>query len=220
MVIIFIRFGFLPVIAWLVAGSLFGSRPALWTALAVGAFEVGWLSSLLGAPDWPGIAAFALLAVLVLASLRTGDDIWFKIHWPLLSIAAALALIVAWHGFDRALLLDAAVEAAGEGGGLEWLASLDPRLTPDTVAEMLRLLSLQLPWWLLLHALFTLFAAINWGRWTWAVVRVPGFLFMIMLASGFIQGAVLGDARPKPAAPADSAGKAVPPPAAPQGTVK
>ena len=218
MVIIFVRFGFLPVIAWLVAGSFLGRRPALWAALAVGAFEVGWLSALLRAPDWPGIAAFALLAVLVFASLRTGDDTWFKIHWPLLSIAAALVLIGAWHGFDRALLLDAAVK----GAGLEWLASLDPRLTPDTVAEMLRLLSLQLPWWLLLHALFTLFAAINWSRWTWALVRIPGFLLMIMLASGFIQGAVLGDALRKPLAPKDSsrAPAPLPPTPAAQGTVK
>jgi hypothetical protein len=210
MVIIFARFGFLPVIAWLVAGSLFGRRPALWAALAAGAFEVGWLSALLRAPDWPGLAAFALLAALISASLRTGDDTWFKIHWPLLSMAAALVLIAAWHLFDRALLLDAAVK----GAGLDWLAALDPRLTPDTVAEMLRLLSLQLPWWLLLHALFTLFAAINWGKWTWALVRVPGFLAMLMLASGFIQGAVLGDALRKPAAPA------APPTAPAHGAVK
>jgi hypothetical protein len=64
----------------------------------------------------------------------------------------------------------------------------DPRLTPEVVAELLRLFSYQLPWWLLLHALLTLHAATNWGKWGWAMVRLPGFLLMFILASAFTQG--------------------------------
>ena len=197
-----IPFGFLPVIAFLVSGTVFGKRPALWAALAVGACELGFTFASAKGVDVMALAGFALLAGLIAASLRSDDDFYFKISGPLASIAAAIILIVAWHGFNRALLLDLSAKQFG----LEKLAALDPRLTKDTVAEMLRLLSFHLPWWLLLHALFTIYAAANWGKWAWAVVRVPGFLFVLLLASSFTQGAIIEDltAHPKGGKPASA----------------
>lgn len=202
-----IPFGFLPVIAYLITDAFAGHRKALWAALAVGAADYGF--SLAAATsqasfDWLGLVGFALLAVLTMASLRSGDAFYFRIHGAVLSILSATVLIVAWHGFGKALLLDMTAKQIG----LERLAALDPRLTKDTVAEMLRLLSFQLPWWLLLHALFTIFAAINWSKWTWALVRVPGFLFTILLASAFTQGAVMEDLAAPPKAPAADSTKA------------
>lgn len=208
-----IPFGFLPVIAYLLTGLFANRRKALWSALAVGAAESGFALGT-GRPDALGLAQFALLVVLVGASLRAGDDYYFRVHGALASIASAVVLMAAWYGFDRALLLDLSARQVG----LDRLAALDPRLTPDLVAEMLRVLSFQLPWWLLLHALFTLYAAANWGKWAWALVRVPGFLLALLLASAMAQGAVTEELRKegvsldKPA-PAGRKGAAAPAPA-------
>lgn len=204
-----IPFGFLPVIAYLVSDAFFGKRHALWAALAVGAGELGFGFAEAGGIDLSSLAGFALLAGMIAASLRSDDDFYFKIHGPIASILAAVILIVAWHGFDKALLLD----VSARHFGLDKLAALDPRLTTEMVAEMLRLLSYQLPWWLLLHALFTIYAAANWGKWSWAMVRVPGFLFMLLLATSFAQGAVIGDM--KGAGSAKDASKVAPARAAP-----
>lgn len=228
-----IPFGFLPVIAYLITGSLSGKRQALWSALAVGAAETGFAIAGMGRVDWPGLAGFALLAALIAAAFRSGDDFYFKIHGALSCMASALVLMIAWHGFDKALLLDLSASQVG----LEKLAAMDPRLTEETVAEMLRLLSFQLPWWLILHALLTIYAAANWGKWIWALVRVPGFVIMLLLASAFTQGAVIEEIsrRPAPAAPSGmrpgkasgepalspAPGPAEPAgPASPQGTVQ
>lgn len=204
-----IPFGFLPVIAYLVSDAFFGRRPALWAALAVGSCELGFGVAEAGGIDVLSLAGFALLSGLIAASLRFDDEFYFKIHGPIASILAALVLIVAWHGFNKALLLD----VSARHFGLDKLAALDPRLTTESVAEMLRLLSFHLPWWLILHALFTIFAAANWGKWSWAMVRVPGFLFMLLLASSFTQGTVIGDL--KAAEPGKGAAKAAPAPAVP-----
>jgi hypothetical protein len=56
-------------------------------------------------------------------------------------------------------------------------------------------LSYQLPAWLILHSLFTIYAASNWGKWAWALVRVPGFVLTLMLASAFAQAAVIQAAK-------------------------
>lgn len=197
-----IPFGFLPVIAFILVDIFAGYRKALWVALAVGAGDLGFTWARAASPDWLGLVLFLMLAGLVLASLRTGDAFYFKIHGALANVLAAAVLLIAWHVFDRALLLDFAAAEMG----LDKLAALDPRLTEDLVAEMLRLLSFQMPWWLLLHALFTFYAAVNWGKWAWALVRVPGFLAAVFLASGFTQGAVIEElSKPlEKSSPADS----------------
>lgn len=183
--------GFLPVVAFLCFDSPVAPRRGLWAALALGAMEAGAaLAYASGAPDIASLGAFAVLAGLVALSLRTGDSFYFKIHGPIINALTALVLLGAWYIFNRALLLDVALKEVG----LERLAAANPSVGKDAVAEMLRLLSLHLPWWLLLHALLTVYAAANWGKWAWAFVRIPGFFVMLFLASNFAGAAALGPA--------------------------
>jgi hypothetical protein len=68
---------------------------------------------------------------------------------------------------------------------------MEPRLDKEVMLETFRLLSFQLPWWLILHGLLTIYAAANWSKWAWAFVRVPGLFLMLALASIFAEAAVL-----------------------------
>lgn len=182
-----VTFGFLPVLVFLLVDTFAGKPRALWSALAAGAAQFTFSIMKDHALDFFGVAGFALLASLVFVSLRTRDDFYFKIQGPLLNAVSALALLIGWFVFHKALLLDVAAREIG----LDKLASLDPSLTRDSVAEMLRVLSFYLPWWLILHALATVYAAANWGKWAWAFIRVPGFVIMLFLASGFAQAAAM-----------------------------
>jgi intracellular septation protein A len=178
-----VTFGFLPILVFLLLEPFAGKRSALWAALAAasGHFAFGALRE--RGVDWLGLAGLLMLAMLVSASMRARDDFYFKIHGALVNALSALVLLVGWFAFHKALLLDVVTREIG----LDNLVAMEPSLKPEAVTEMLRLLSYNLPWWLLLHALLVVHAADKWGKWAWVFVRVPGFLLTLFLASVFSQ---------------------------------
>ena len=74
---------------------------------------------------------------------------------------------------------------------LDALVKANPQLDKETVREVFRVLSFQLPAWLLLHSLLLIYAAANWGKWAWASVRVPGLIIAYVLAFAFAEATVL-----------------------------
>ncbi len=179
-------FGFLPVIAFLVLDTYASKRKALWGALSLGAGEAIYSVVQFGAFDYLSLVAFFIMVGFIVASLRTQDDFYFKIHGALINILIAVIMLGAWYIFHKALLLD----MANKYIGLDKLIAINPALDKETVSETFRVLSYQLPAWLILHSLITIYAAANWGKWAWASIRVPGFIFTLFLASAFAQSAV------------------------------
>jgi hypothetical protein len=59
---------------------------------------------------------------------------------------------------------------------------MNPELDRVQLAEMLRVLSLHMPFWLILHSLLTIHAARHWSRWAWALVYAPGLVVAMVLA--------------------------------------
>lgn len=180
-------FGLLPIAAFLALGGPGRERRGLWGALALGAFEVGYSIATAKGFDYLTVSAFLIMAAFVALSLRRGDDFLFKIHGALTSLATAAGMLFAWIFLHKAMLLDAAEKYVG----LEKLAAMNPELEPGQLNELLRLLSLHVPFWLILHSLLTIHAARHWGRWAWAVVYVPGLVAAMMLAiisSGIAMG--------------------------------
>ena len=184
-------FGFLPIIAYLVLDTYAGKRKALWGALFLGAAEAIYSIVQFGAFDYLSVLSFLIMAGFIAASLRTQDDFYFKIHGALINILMAMIMLGAWYIFHKALLLDMAIKYIG----LDKLVAINPALDKEVVAETFRVLSYQLPAWLILHSLVTLYAAANWGKWAWACVRVPGFILTLILASAFAQAAVIQAAK-------------------------
>ena len=182
-----VLFGFLPIIAYLIMDSFTGKRKALWGALCLGAGETAFSIAQYGALDYLSILSFLILGIFVYASIRTEDDFYFKIHGALINILLGVLMLGAWYIFHKALLLD----MANKYIGLDQLVALNPSLDKDTVSETFRILSYQLPAWLILHSLFTIYAAANWSKWIWAIIRIPGFIFTLILASAFAQAAVM-----------------------------
>jgi intracellular septation protein A len=179
-------FGFLPVLAFLLMDTLAGKRSALWGALCLGVVEVGYTVALVGAPDYLSVVAFLVLAVFVTASLRTQDDFFFKIHGAVINMVLAAAMLFAWYVLHRAMLLDAA-----DKYGLDKIVAMNPQLDKEVVSETFRVLSAQMPWWLILHSLLTIYAAANWSKWAWAFIRIPGFILCMGVAAIFAEAAVL-----------------------------
>ena len=182
-----IWFGFLPVMAFLLMSSFGGKRQALWGALIMGALEAGYSIAVVGALDYMSLLAFAILGVFVAASLRSEDDFFFKISGAVINALQAAVMLVAFYGFHRAMLLD----AANKYLDLDQLVAANPQLNKDMITETFRVLSFQLPAWLILHALLTVYAAANWGKWAWAFVNVPGLIIVLCLAFAFAEVGVL-----------------------------
>lgn len=173
-----ILFGLLPVAAFLLLGARGNSRRALWGALALGAFELGYSIAVAGGLDYLTATNFLIMAVFIWTSLRKGDDYYFKIHGAVANIATAAVMLVAWTVFHKAMLLDSVEKYVG----MDKLAQLNPKLDKEQMAETLRVLSLHMPLWLILHAWLTIHAAGRWSRWAWAMVYVPGMFVAIFLA--------------------------------------
>jgi intracellular septation protein A len=182
-----IWFGFLPVVAFLLMSSFGGKRQALWGALIMGAMEAGYSIAVVGALDYMSLMAFAVLGVFVAASLRNEDDFFFKISGAVINAIQAVVMLVAFYGFHRAMLLDAAHKYLD----LDALVAANPQLNKEIITETFRVLSSQLPAWLILHALLTVYAAANWGKWAWAFVNVPGLIITLALAFAFAEVSVL-----------------------------
>jgi intracellular septation protein A len=182
-----IWFGFLPVMAFLLMSSFGGKRQALWGALVMGALEAGYSIAVVGALDYMSLLAFTILGVFVAASLRNEDDFFFKISGAVINAIQAVVMLVAFYGFHHAMLLDAAHKYLD----LDKLVAANPQLNKEIITETFRLLSYQLPAWLILHALLTVYAAANWSKWAWAFVNVPGLIIVLALAFAFAEVGVL-----------------------------
>jgi hypothetical protein len=173
-----ILFGLLPIAGFLALGGRGKERRGLWGALALGALETGYSIAATGGIDYLSVSAFLIMAVFIAASLRARDDYFFKIHGAATSLATAAAMLFAWTVLHKAMLLDAAEKYVG----LDRLAAANPELDREQLSEMLRVLSLHLPFWLIFHSLLTLYAARYWSRWAWAAVYVPGLFAVLILA--------------------------------------
>jgi intracellular septation protein len=180
-------FGFLPVLAFLMLDAFGSKRMALLGALGLGALETAYTLAAFGALDYMSVVAFVILAVFVAASLSSKDDFFFKISSAVINIIMAAAMWIAFYGFHRAMLLD----QANKYLDLDALIKANPQLDKAMVQETFRVLSYQLPAWLLLHSLLTIYAAANWGKWAWAFVRVPGLIIAMVLGFAFAEATVL-----------------------------
>jgi intracellular septation protein A len=180
-------FGILPVAAFLLLGARGNNRKALWGALAFGAFELGYSIAVAGL-DYLTLTTFAILAVFIGASLRWRDDFFFKIHGAVTNIATALAMLIAWHFFHKAMLLDAMEKYVG----MDKLIAMNPDVNKEQMSEFLRVLSLHLPVWLIMHGALTIHAAARWSRWAWALIYVPGLFATFIIAAVLAQLTAMG----------------------------
>jgi intracellular septation protein A len=179
--------GFLPLIVFLLLDTFAGNRRALIGAFIVGSVEAIFSVVKTGGLDYLSLFSFFIMAGFIGLSLRKKDDYYFKIHGPIINILSAIFMLGAWYFFHKALLLDMVIKYIG----LDQFLTMDPKMDRETVTEMFRVLSYQLPGWLIFHALITIHAAANWSKWAWASVWVPGFIFTMTLAWAFAQATVL-----------------------------
>ena len=172
-----IWFFVLPVAGFLLLGARGNSRQALWVALALGAFETGYSLAVAGL-DYLTLMSFLILAISIFISMRSDDDFYFKIGGAAGNIAMSVAMLIAWHFFHKAMLLDAAEKYMG----IDKLVAINPEVDKAQLTEFLRVMSLQLPVWLILHGVLTIHAAARWSRWAWGVVYVPGMIAALIMA--------------------------------------
>lgn len=153
----------------------------------IGAIEITWIVAMFGAVNSLSFVAFSIFGLFVTVALRTRDAFYLKIPGAVINMLLALGMLVAFYGFHKALIL----EMVNKFIGIDKMLAINPKLNPEILTETFRVLSSQLPLWLILHSLLTIYAAANWNKWYWVFIRVPGFMIMVVLALGFAQASVL-----------------------------
>lgn len=170
-------FGIVPVIAFVVLESFAGKRMAIVIALVLACAELVFSLVVYGAIDELTILAFVIVIIAGVISVKTGNDLYFKLQPALVSVATATAFFIYYYLLDRPLLTFMMHK---------YLPSMLAQLPADRQALFegtMRVLSRDFIFWFLLHAVLTAYAAVRLSKWWWFAIRVPGLYLMLFLAT-------------------------------------
>jgi intracellular septation protein A len=129
------------------------------------------------------ILSLILLGAFLTISLRTMNDFYFKTYGAIVNIISSLAMLVTWYFFHRAMILEMVINS----GALPLLNQANPEIKPESMQEVIRVFSQQFPFWLIIHSLLVIYAAVNWSNKAWVWVRVFGF-FLVTFLSFYFSG--------------------------------
>ncbi|MCE9596454.1 MAG: septation protein IspZ [Spirochaetia bacterium] len=181
--------GIVPVLVFVILESVSGKKTALISAIALAFLELVFSLVVYGAIDELTIIGFVLVGIAVAISLKTDNDLYFKLQPAALGLIFASVFLVFYFVLDKPLLIvmyDKYMKGA-----------LGPVLADDTkrivFLRAMHTLSRDMGFWFLLHAALTAWAAMKLSKWWWFAIRVPG-LYIIMLLACFIaiRGAIAG----------------------------
>ncbi len=174
-------FGILPVLAFVILESLAGKRMAIAIALLLAFGEVVFSLAVYGTIDELTILAFVIVLIAGALSIKTDNDLYFKLQPAVVSTLFALIMLVYYFLLDRPLL-NLMMHKYFPGGA----ASITGGKVPEEwFQKMLRILSRDLAFWFLLHAALVTWAALKLSKWWWLAMRVP-MLYVLMFVAVFI----------------------------------
>ncbi len=167
--------GFLPLIVFILADAVWGTRIGLLVAVTFGAFElvVHWVRNRV--LDRFLVLDLGLIIFLGAASMQQGNDLFFKLKPALIELIFSILLAISiWSPKN-----------------IVWMMSRrylkDLRLDHGTMKRMRRGMR-PLFWMLLAHAGLTVYAALAMSRHAWAVISGGVFYLMFL---GFALSGVL-----------------------------
>jgi intracellular septation protein len=167
--------GILPILAFVVLDTFFEKRKALFFALILGIGELAFSLFHFGSLDSLSWVTFGLVCLSLSISLKTNNDVFFKIQGPLVNILLSLAILLGDWIFNINLLLQAFEKYIGFSKTAEWLPHVDSHIFKNFLIKI----NMYLPWGLLIHSSLTFWSALKWNRWIWLALRVPGLFLML-----------------------------------------
>lgn len=173
--------GILPVLVFVILESASGKRTALISAIVLAFLELIFSLVVYGGIDELTIIGFVLVGIAVFLSLKTNNDLYFKLQPALLGLIFAIVFLVFYFILDKPLLVvmyDKYMK--GAVGDI-----LNNEMKRAVFLKAMQILSRDMGFWFLLHAGLTAWAAVKLSKWWWFAIRVPG-LYLIMMLACFI----------------------------------
>lgn len=170
--------GILPVLVFVILESVSGKRVALISAIVLAFLELIFSLIVYGAIDELTIIGFVLVGIAVFLSLKTDNDLYFKLQPVVLGLIFAGIFLVFYFILDKPLLIfmyDKYMK--GAVGNL-----LNDDAKRFVFLKAMHILSRDMGFWFILHAALTCWAALKLSKWWWFAIRVPGLYLIMILA--------------------------------------
>lgn len=168
--------GIIPVVAFIILESFTNKKAALISALILAVAELIFTVSVYGMIDEITILGFVLVGIAVFLSVKTDNDIYFKLQPAILGWILCGVFFFFYYVLDRPLLSEMFHKYNGES----FQEMLGQTIDPKFIGLYMKILSRDLGWLFLLHGSLTAFAAFKLNKWWWFAIRVPG-LYILMI---------------------------------------
>ncbi|MBE7412447.1 MAG: septation protein IspZ [Leptospiraceae bacterium] len=171
--------GIIPVLVFVVLESFTNKKMALLSALALAVAELIFTIVVYKTIDEITILGFFLIGVAVFLSLKTENDIYFKLQPAILGWILALVFFFFYYVLNRFLLNEMFHKYMGDS----FQNILEQTTDPEFLENYLKLLSKYMGWLFFIHGTLTGYAAFKLNKWWWFIIRVPGLYILMIVFS-------------------------------------
>ncbi len=171
--------GILPVLVFVILESFTNKKAALISALILAVAELIFTISVYGTIDEITILGFVLVGLAVFLSLKTDNDIYFKLQPAILGWILCGIFFFFYFVLGRPLLS----EMFHKYMGTSIQEMLGQNINQDFLDRYLKILSRDMGWLFLIHGSLTAFAALKMSKWWWFAIRVPGLYILLFIFS-------------------------------------
>lgn len=171
--------GFLPVVTFVLLTTVSTQKIALWAALICALLVALFAWLVWGSVDELTLLTLGMIVVAVLLSLKTDNEVYFKLQPAVGGALFASVLFVFYFILDKPLLssmFDRYFASTYE-------KTLRGKISVSMFKDYLQALSLDLMFGFIVHAACVAFAAFRMSRWWWLAVRIPGLYIMLCFTS-------------------------------------
>jgi intracellular septation protein len=172
--------GILPILAFVIIDSFSSKRAAILSAMGMALLEVVFTIVKYHTIDSISVVAVVLALAFGFISWKMNNDIYFKLQPAILNFFFGISFLFFYHILEKPIMILMAEKYFPD--------MIDKLLASKGIpkayfTEILRLMSRDLGWWLIAHAVLTAYAALKWSKWVWFVIRVPLFYLMLIAAA-------------------------------------
>ncbi len=168
--------GIMPVLIFVIVDAFASARKAVGAALVMALFDLAYSLYLSGTIDEITWLSFALVAVLGFISIKKNNPLFFKLQPAILGCFIALTFLFFYFILDKPLM------NVFYHKYFEKILVVPPGVDMAVFENIMRLISRDLAWWLLIHALALAYAAFKMSKWWWFAIRVPIFYLWLFIA--------------------------------------
>jgi len=179
--------GILPVIVFVVLDSITTKKSAIISAVVLAFGEFLFTIIKYHTIDELTVLSVALVVVFGWLSIKKGNDIYFKIQPAILGLFFSASFFFFYYILDKPLF-NFMVEKYLDNDIGKYIPANIPK---EYFMEMMRIMSRDLGWWILFHALLTAYAAFRMSKWWWFFIRVPFFYILLFIGMLFEQRVVM-----------------------------